>query len=206
MNDLVSHVLENDDFDAKSFIMRSRIRMPSQFRYERVRDGLWEVQQKDRIIGYVRSETDLYQGQLALPQPKSNARFTAWLDCDDRLEPRKKIGAAPTRERAARLLTQSDSVDTSGTTGVMEEFDADQAKEYALSLNLDLSGVTPEQLKTFKRQAAGYIKWVGENSDEAVQAAKLVQRAVTFNDAVAILSQHENPDVSFSYMVAQGYF
>lgn len=203
---LADQLLEADDIDAKDYVMRAGIRLPSVFDFQRVRDGLWEVQKNGRILGYVRSETDLYQGQLALPQPKSNARFTAWLDCDDRLEPRKKIGAAPTRERAARLLTQSDSVDTSGTTGVMEEFDADQAKEYALSLNLDLSGVTPEQLKTFKRQAAGCIKWVGENSDEAVQAAKLVQRAVTFNDAVAILSQHENPDVSFSYMVAQGYF
>lgn len=98
-----------------------------------------------------------------------------------------------------------DTPATNASKIVEELLDNDAAKEYALSLNLDTSGITPEQLAVFKRQATGYIKWIME-SDWSPNIARDIQKAATFTDVVYILSLYDDPAASFISMVSQGYF
>lgn len=206
---LVAQLLESDEIDAKSWIMQ-RFALP---RYHLVEHdaGLWEVMSKDAdetktvSYGWISDNGHKYahpDDKRANPVEYTCYRY--WDGCVGKDE----IGTARHFQTAVKLCIQdwrkqqSDSVDRPATTESMNSDDS--AKDYILGLGLDTSGVTPDQLNVFKRQAAGYIKWA--SGDEAAQDAKLVLRAKTFHEAVQILARHDDPAASFISMVSQGYF
>jgi hypothetical protein len=90
------------------------------------------------------------------------------------------------------------------------ENDAIDPKAYAMALKVDLSGATPQQLDTFKRQAIGYIKWINRG-DESVsqdwkQDIKAIRKAYDFDQVAPILARYDSPGCEFLSMIAQGYF
>jgi len=75
--------------------------------------------------------------------------------------------------------------------------------QYASAIGQENAAKEADILRQFKRQAAGYIRWI--NPDFTQADLRSLRSAHTFAEAEAVLARYDS-DPSFLSMVRQGYF
>ena len=99
-------------------------------------------------------------------------------------------------------------MDTAANIVSMLLEDEDPKDFIAAMGSVDLSGVSPQQVKVFRQKVRGYVKWLMDTGacepDQAV--LDQIKASTTFDEVLAILRAHEDPETPFLDMIAAGYF